>query len=108
MTPSLGISQSKTIYFEQLILNTFGRNGIVQNPSKFAFAKETANFVRFEITPTSVHPLPQLLKTINKFETAKTNRCESLVLTYKNKLAYAFIAAEIWTIFVHSFNLKLH
>ncbi|GFO50206.1 enzymatic polyprotein [Plakobranchus ocellatus] len=37
-------------------LDLCGRNGIILNPSKFSFAKETVNFAGFEITPTTVRP----------------------------------------------------
>ncbi|GFO47136.1 transposon tf2-6 polyprotein [Plakobranchus ocellatus] len=53
-------------------LDLCGRNGIILNPSKFSFAKETVNFAGFEITPTTVRPCPQVLEAIKGFPKPRT------------------------------------
>ena len=61
-------------------LDICGNNGIILNPSKFQFAKDTVEFAGFKITPTSVKPCPHFLEAIHNFPTPKTSQTFAFVL----------------------------
>ena len=75
-------------------LNTCGQNGIILNPSKFSFAKETVNFAGFEITSTTVRPCPQVLEAIKGFPKPRTITDVRSWFGLVNQVAYAFASAE--------------
>ena len=52
-------------------LELCGRNGIILNPKKFHFAKDTVEFAGFEISNTHIAPIPTFLKAIENFPTPK-------------------------------------
>ena len=89
-------SQSiKDSFFQtSIFLDTCGRNGIILNPSKFSFAKETVQFAGFEISKSNVRPCPQVLEAIEKFPTPRTITDVRSWFGLVNQVAYAFASAE--------------
>lgn len=75
-------------------LDRCGRNGITQNPSKFCFAKDVAEFAGFEITPTTVRPCPRMLQAIESFPTPRTLTDVRSWLGLLNQVSYAFASAD--------------
>ena len=75
-------------------LELCGRNGIVLNPTKFVFAKNTVEFAGFEITPTTVKPCPRLLEAIQEFPTPTNITDIRSWFGMINQVSYAFASAE--------------
>ena len=75
-------------------LDLCGRNGIVLNPSKFVFSKQTVEFAGFLITPTNVKPCPQSLKAIEEFPSPKNITDIRSWFGLINQVSYAFASAE--------------
>lgn len=75
-------------------LDTCGRNGIILNPSKFSFAKDTVNFAGFEISPTAVRPCPQVLEAIKRFPKPRNITDVRSWFGLVNQVAYAFASAD--------------
>ena len=88
--PSIEESFFQTAKF----LEICGKNGIILNPSKFAFARNTVNFAGFEISTTSVRPCPQLFEAIMKYPTPKTLTDVRSWFGLTNQISYAFACAE--------------
>ena len=88
--PSIEESFFQTAKF----LEICGKNGIILNPSKFAFARNTVNFAGFEISTTSVRPCPQLFEAIMKYPTPKTLTDVRSWFGLTNQVSYAFACAE--------------
>ncbi|GFS06232.1 enzymatic polyprotein [Elysia marginata] len=76
-------------------LELCGHNGIVLNPTKFTFAKETVEFAGFEITPTTVTPCPQAIEAIKRFPTPRNITDVRSWFGLVNQVSYAFASAEI-------------
>ena len=75
-------------------LDVCGSNGIVLNPSKFVFAKQTVEFAGFEITPTTVRPCPRYLTAIKDFPTPQNITDIRSWFGLVNQVSYAFASAE--------------
>ena len=75
-------------------LDLCGRNGIVLNPSKFVFAKQTVDFAGFQITPTSVKPCPRSIEAIKEFPTPKNITDVRSWFGLVNQVSYAFASAD--------------
>ena len=75
-------------------LDTCGHNGAVLNPSKFVFARSTAEFAGFDITPTSVRPCPRFLEAIQNFPTPRNITDIRSWFGLINQVSYAFASAE--------------
>ena len=75
-------------------LDLCGRNGIVLNPSKFVFSKQTVDFAGFTITPTSVKPCAGSLKAIEEFPSPKNITDVRSWFGLINQVSYAFASAE--------------
>ena len=75
-------------------LDLCGRNGIVLNPSKFVFAKQTVEFAGFLITPTSVKPCSRSIEAIRKFPTPKNITDVRSWFGLINQVSFAFASAE--------------
>ena len=75
-------------------LDICGQNGIVLNPSKFVFAKDTVTYAGFEITPTSVRHCPQLFESIKKFPTPRTITDVRSWFGLANQVSYTFASAK--------------
>ena len=75
-------------------LDTCGRHGIVQNPSKFCFARDAVEFAGFEITPTAVRPCPKILQSIEAFPTPRNLTDVRSWFGLVNQVAYAFASAD--------------
>lgn len=75
-------------------LDICGKNGIVLNPTKFAFAKDTVTFAGFEITPTTVRPCPQVLQAIKDFPKPRNITDIRSWFGLVNQVAYAFACAD--------------
>ena len=75
-------------------LDICGHNGIVLNPSKFAFAQKTVIFAGFEITESKVRPCPRLLEAIKDFPTPQNITDVRSWFGLINQVSYAFASAE--------------
>ena len=75
-------------------LDICGRNGIILNPSKFNFAKETVTFAGFEISPESVRLCPRTLEAIKNFPTPQNITDIRSWFGLVNQVSYAFASAE--------------
>ena len=75
-------------------LDLCGKNGIVLNPTKFQFAKQTVDFAGFTITPTSVKPVVQCLEAIRDFPIPKNITDVRSWFGLINQVSYAFASAE--------------
>ena len=75
-------------------LDLCGRNGIVLNPAKFVFSKQTVDFAGFTITPTSVKPCADSLKAIAEFPSPKNITDIRSWFGLINQVSYAFASAE--------------
>ena len=75
-------------------LDLCGRNGIVLNPKKFVFSKQTVDFAGFTITPTSVKPCADSLKAIAEFPSPKNITDIRSWFGLINQVSYAFASAE--------------
>lgn len=75
-------------------LDLCGKNGIVLNPNKFTFAKQTVDFAGFQITPTSVKPCQHSLEAIKEFPTPKNITDIRSWFGLINQVSYAFASAE--------------
>lgn len=53
------------------LLRIVGEAGIVLNPSKFQFAQRSVEFAGFEVSESSIKPLPKYLETIRSFPSPK-------------------------------------
>ena len=87
-------SIEKSFFQDAKFLDTCGRNGVILNPPKFSFAKETVPFAGFEITPTTVRPCPQVLEAIKDFPKPRTITDVRSWFGLVNQVAYAFASAE--------------
>ena len=70
------------------------RNGIILNPSKFEFAKNTVAFTGFEITPTSVRQCPQVIEAIKEFPKPPNIKDVRSWFGLINQVVYAFASAD--------------
>ena len=75
-------------------LDTCGHNGITLNSNKFAFARSTAEFAGFDITPTKVRPCPRFLEAIQTFPTPRNITDIRSWFGLVNQVSYAFASAE--------------
>ena len=71
-------------------LDICGKNGIIQNPSKFVFGSDTVEFSGFEINPTNVRPSPNMMKAIADFPTPKNITDIRSWFGLVNQVTYAF------------------
>ena len=74
-------------------LHLCGRNGIVLNPSKFVFAKETVDFAGFEISNSTVGPCAQYLEAIESFPSPKNITDIRSWFGLVNQISFSFAAA---------------
>ena len=70
------------------------RNGIILNPSKFEFAKNTVAFTGFEITPTSVRQCPQVIEAIKEFPKPPNITDVRSWFGLINQVVYTFASAD--------------
>ena len=75
-------------------LDICGTNGIILNPSKFQFSKDTVEFAGFEITPTTVRPCARYLEAIKHFPTPQNLTDVRSWFGLVNQVSYTFAAAE--------------
>ncbi|RUS86932.1 hypothetical protein EGW08_005337 [Elysia chlorotica] len=75
-------------------LDLCGRQGIVLNPEKFVFAKQTVTFAGFEITPETVRPCHQSLEAIKSFPAPKNLTDIRSWFGLINQVFYAFASAN--------------
>ncbi|GFO17400.1 enzymatic polyprotein [Plakobranchus ocellatus] len=75
-------------------LDICGNNGIILNPSKFQFGKDTVEFAGFEITPTTVRPCARYLEAIEHFPTPQNITDIRSWFGLVNQVSYTFAAAE--------------
>jgi len=80
-------------------LDTCGKNGIIQNPSKFVFASGTVEFSGFEITPDNVRPSPAILRAISDFPTPKNLTDIRSWFGLVNQVTYAFSMTDKMLLF---------
>ena len=71
-------------------LDICGKNGIIQNPSKFVFGSDTVEFSGFEINPTNVRPSPNMMKATADFQTPKNITDIRSWFGLVNQVTYAF------------------
>ena len=75
-------------------LDLCGRHGIVLNPTKFVFCRQSVEFAGFEVTPTTVKPCPRSLEAIQNFPTPKNITDIRSWFGLVNQVSYSFSAAE--------------
>jgi len=75
-------------------LDTCGRNGIIQNPSKFKFGSDIVEFAGFEITNDSVRPSPTLIRAITDFPSPQNITDVRSWFGLVNQVSYAFSMAD--------------
>ncbi len=75
-------------------LDICGRNGIILNPEKFTFGRDTVTFAGFEITPDSVRPCKQSLQAITDFPTPRNKTDIRSWFGLINQVSYAFSMTE--------------
>ena len=75
-------------------LDICGKNGIILNPSKFQFGKDTVEFAGFEITPTTVRPCTRYLDAIQHFPIPQNITDIRSWFGLVNQVSYIFAAAE--------------
>lgn len=71
-------------------LDTCGRNGIIQNPTKFVFGADTVEFSGFEITTDDVKPCQRIIRTIADFPRPKHITDIRSWFGLVNQVSYAF------------------
>ena len=71
-------------------LKLCGRNGIILNPKKFKFAKETVEFAGFKISRESIAPIPTFLKAIENFPKPQSITDIRSWFGLVNQAAYSF------------------
>ena len=76
-------------------LEICGQNGIILNPDKFVFCKDTVDFAGFTITNDSVKPNAKYLSSIKDFPTPSNTTDVRSWFGVVNQVAYAFSAAEV-------------
>ena len=70
-------------------------NGVVFNPAKFHFAKETVEFAGFDVTLTGYKPTQKLLKAIGAFPSPTNITGVRSWFGLVNQVSYAFAQAPI-------------
>lgn len=75
-------------------LNLCGQNGIVLNPSKFTFCKQSVEFAGFLINSNTVQPCARFLEAIEHFPTPKSVTDVRSWFGLINQASYAFASAE--------------
>ena len=75
-------------------LDLCGNNGIILNPSKFHFSKDTVEFAGFEITPTTVRPCARYIEAIQHFPTPRNITDVRSWFGLVNQVSYTFATAE--------------
>ena len=76
-------------------LTLIGRNGIVLNPDKFQFAKQSVDFAGFTITPDSVKPCDEYLDGILNFPAPTDISGARSFFGLVNQASYAFSMREV-------------
>ena len=66
------------------------QNGITFNPDKFVFARDTVEYVGFEITRDSVKPAPSMLKAIKEFPAPTNITSMRSFFGLVNQVSFAF------------------
>ena len=75
-------------------LTICGANGIILNPEKFVFAKDTVQFAGFEIGLTTVKPARKFTKAIVEFPTPTSTTDVRSWFGLVNQVAYTFSRAD--------------
>ena len=75
-------------------LDTCGRNGITQNPSKFKFGADIVEFAGFEITTANVRSSQTLVRAITDFPTPQNITDIRSWFGLVNQVSYAFSMAD--------------
>lgn len=75
-------------------LELTGSSGIVLNPDKFVFAKDTVEFAGFQIDATSVKPCNRYVRAIREFPTPRSITDVRAWFGVINQVSYAFSMAE--------------
>jgi len=76
-----------------------GDNGIVFNPEKFQFAKDTVEFAGFDITPQGYRPNEKILEGIKNFPSPTNITGVRSWFGLVNQVSYAFAQAPIMSPF---------
>lgn len=84
----------KAFYHTIDYLDLCGRNGIVLNPSKVVFGKQTVEFAGFEISHNTVKPCSRIIEAIREFPTPQNITDVRSWFCIVNQVLYAFAAAE--------------
>ena len=82
-------------------LELCGSNGIILNPKKFQFAKDTVEFAGLEITNTNVRPSSKFLDSIQNFPTPTDITGARSWFGLVNQAAYAFSMTKDMAPFRH-------
>ena len=75
-------------------LDVCGRNGIILNPDKFTFGRDTVEFAGFEITTDSVRPSKSFLDSIRNFPVPQNITDIRSWFGLLNQVSYAFSMAD--------------
>ena len=76
-------------------MTLLGRNGIVLNPAKFKFGKQSVDFAGFTITPDSVKPCDEYLEGILNFPAPTDISGARSFFGLVNQASYAFSMREV-------------
>ena len=75
-------------------LDTWAKNNIVLNPTKFQFCQDTIDFAGFQISPTSLMHSEKMLESIRNFPTPADISGVRVYFCLVNQVAYAFAMTE--------------
>ena len=75
-------------------LDRCGHNGVVGNPTKFAFAKLETDFASFAVGPSTVGPCQSFIEAIKNFPSPKNTTDIRSLFGLINQVSYAFASAE--------------
>ena len=76
-------------------IDVCARNGIIFNPEKFVFGKDTVDFSGFKVTLDSLKPTLKMTKAIQEFPTPTSIKGIRSWFGIVNQVAYAFAQSKI-------------
>ena len=72
-----------------------GRNGVIFNPEKFAFAEDIVEFAGFDVTLDAIKPCLKMTKAISEFPVPTTLKQLRGWFGIVNQVAYAFAQSKV-------------
>ncbi len=71
------------------------KNGVIFNPKKFVFARETLEFAGFAVTLDSLKPTQRMIDSIRNFPAPTSTKCVRAWFGLVNQVAYSFAHSHI-------------